>query len=110
MNIKKINTKKATLTRKTTFLLTTLSVGAAFLLASPEVFAVKAGEMKTSVDYVTALLDNNLVPLILTAGVVGGTAFAFIKSTFTPLVISLVTTVGYGFANKWLTSVYGLCV
>lgn len=91
-------------------MLTSLTIGAVCLLSSPEAYAVKAGEMKTSVDYVTALLDNNVVPLILTAGVVGGTAFAFIKSTFTPLVIALVTTVGYGFANKWLTSVYALCV
>lgn len=89
---------------------TAFAVGSAFLLTNPDACAVKAGEMKTSVDYVTALLDNNIVPLILTAGVVGGTAFAFIKSTFTPLVIALVTTVGYGFANKWLTSVYALCI
>lgn len=95
---------------KNTLTLTAFAVGAAFLLLTPEVMAVKAGEMKTSVDYVTALFDNNLVPLILTAGVVGGTAFAFIKSTFTPLVIALVTGVGYGFANKWLTSVYSLCM
>lgn len=95
---------------KKTLMLMSLTIGVVCLLPNPEAYAVKAGEMKTSVDYVTSLLDNNLVPLILTAGVVGGTAFAFIKSTFTPLVISLVTTVGYGFANKWLTPVYGLCV
>ncbi len=95
---------------KKTLIFTSLTIGAFCLLSTPEASAVKAGEMKTSVDYVTALLDNNVVPLILTAGVVGGTAFAFIKSTFTPLIIALVTTVGYGFANKWLTSVYALCI
>lgn len=95
---------------KMALMLMSLTIGTICLLSSPEANAVKAGEMKTSVDYVTALLDNNVVPLILTAGVVGGTAFAFIKSTFTPLVIALVTTVGYGFANKWLTSVYALCI
>ena len=105
-----MNTKISLTSNKTAFYLTAFSVGAAFLLASPEACAVKAGEMKTSVDYVTNLLDNNLVPLILTAGVVGGMALAFIKSTYVPLVIALVTGVGYGFANKWLTSVYALCV
>ena len=91
-------------------MLTTCAVGSAFLFASPEASAVKAGEMKESVDYVTLLLNNNIVPLILVAGVVGGTALAFIKSTFSPLIISLVTAVGYGFANKWLSTVYALCV
>ena len=91
-------------------MLMSFAVGTVYLLSSSEAYAVKAGEMKTSVDYVTALLDNNIVPLILTAGVVGGTAFAFLKSTFTPLIIALVTTIGYGFANKWLTSVYALCI
>ena len=80
------------------------------LLSASEAYAVKAGEMKTSVDYVTALLDNNIVPLILVAGVVAGTAFAFLKSNFGPLVLSLVTAVGYGFAHKWLTTVYALCI
>ena len=95
---------------KKTGLLTILAVGTSFLLSASEAYAVKAGEMKTSVDYVTALLDNNIVPLILVAGVVAGTAFAFLKSNFGPLVLSLVTAVGYGFAHKWLTTVYALCV
>lgn len=89
---------------------TLLTLIGVFLLTNHEASAVKAGEMKESVDYVTLLLSNNIVPLILIAGVVGGTALAFIKSTFSPLVISLVTAVGYGFANKWLSTVYALCV
>ena len=92
------------------FMLTPCAIGAAFLLVNPEASAVKAGEMKESVDYVNLLLNNNIVPLILVAGVVGGTALAFIKSTFSPLVIALVTAVGYGFANKWLSTVYALIV
>jgi len=91
-------------------LVTLLATAATLLLTSSEVYAVKAGEMKESVDYVNLLLNNNIVPLILVAGVVGGTALAFIKSTFSPLVIALVTAVGYGFANKWLSTVYALCV
>ncbi len=93
-----------------TSLVTLFATAATLLLTSSEVYAVKAGEMKESVDYVNLLLNNNIVPLILVAGVVGGTALAFIKSTFSPLVIALVTAVGYGFANKWLSTVYALIV
>ena len=93
-----------------TSLVTLFATAATLLLTSSEAYAVKAGEMKESVDYVNLLLNNNIVPLILVAGVVGGTALAFIKSTFSPLVIALVTAVGYGFANKWLSTVYALCV
>lgn len=79
-------------------------------LSGSETLAVKAGEMRESVNYVTALLDNNIVPLILAGGVAGGAAFAFLKQNFTPLIMSLMTSVGYGFGNKWISTVYSLCI
>lgn len=87
-----------------------LYAGAAALFFSPEAFAVREGEMRESVTYVTSLLDNNIVPLILTAGVAGGAAFGFLKQNFTPLVMAMLTSVGYGFGHKWISTVYSLCV
>lgn len=84
--------------------------GVALVFSGSHVLAVKAGEMSESVNYVTALLDNNIVPLILAAGVAGGAAFAFLKQNFTPLIMSLITSVGYGFGNKWISTVYSLCI
>jgi hypothetical protein len=86
------------------------AIGAALLLSSPDAFAVQAGEMKTSVDYLKGLLDNNIVPAVIGTGIVAGMGLAFMKSTFSPLLIALSTAVAYGFANKWITTVYALCV
>lgn len=87
-----------------------LAFGIAFILSTSEASAVQAGEMQTSVNYLKGLLDNNIVPAIIGTGVVAGTGFAFIKSSFSPLVIALCTGVGYAFANKWITTVYAVCV
>lgn len=87
-----------------------LVIGAVYLLSAPEVYAVQAGEMKTSVDYLKGLLDNNIVPAVIGTGIVAGMGLAFMKSTFSPLLIALSTAVAYGFANKWITTVYALCV
>jgi hypothetical protein len=86
-------------------------IGIATLLLHPsEALAVKAGEMRDSVNYVTSLLDNNIVPLILAAGVAGGAAFGFMKQNFAPLVMASITAVGYGFCSKWISTVYSVCI
>lgn len=95
---------------KRLFLASLLMGTGVFLLTAPEAYAVKAGEMKTSVDYLAGLLDNNIVPAVIGTGVVAGTGFAFLKQQFSPLVISLCTAIGYGFANKWVSTVYALCI
>jgi hypothetical protein len=88
-------------------LLVALAVG---MLMSPEAFAVKEGEMKVGVKYLTDLLDNNIIPLVLLAGTGTGAAVSYMKSSFTPLVISLCTAGGYGFAHKWISAVYTACI
>ena len=85
----------------------TLAVG---MLMSPEAFAVKEGEMKVGVKYLTDLIDNNIIPLVLLAGTGTGAAVSYMKSSFTPLVISLCTAGGYGFAHKWISAVYTACI
>lgn len=80
------------------------------LLFSPEVFAVKEGEMKAGVTYLTGLLDNNIIPLVLLAGTGVGAAVSYMKSSITPLIVSLCTAGGYGFAHKWIGTVYAVCV
>lgn len=82
----------------------------ALILSIPEAYAVQEGEMRTSVDYLTGLLNNNIVPAVIGTGVVAGTGFAFLKQQFAPLVVSICTAIGYGFANKWVGTVYSLCV
>jgi len=80
------------------------------LLFAPEAMAVKAGEMKVGVTYLTELLDNNIIPLVLLTGTGAGAAVSYMKSSFTPLVIAICTAGGYGFAQKWISSVYTACI
>lgn len=87
-----------------------LVVAAGSLLFSPEVFAVKEGEMKAGVTYLTGLLDNNIIPLVLLAGTGVGATVSYMKSSITPLIVSLCTAGGYGFAHKWIGTVYAVCV
>ena len=88
-------------------LLVAFAVG---MLVAPEAFALKEGEMKVGVKYLTDLLDNNIIPLVLLAGTGAGAAVSYMKSSFTPLVISLCTAGGYGFAHKWISAVYTACI
>lgn len=86
-----------------------LALGTAFILSTGDASAVQAGEMKTSVDYLKGLLDGNIVPAVIGTGIVAGTGVSLMKQSFSPLVISLCTAVGYAFANKWITTVYAVC-
>ena len=87
-----------------------LTLAAACVLFAPEAMAVKEGEMKTGVTYLTGLLDNNIIPLVLLTGTGAGAAVSYMKSSFTPLVIAICTAGGYGFAHKWISSVYTACI
>jgi hypothetical protein len=87
-----------------------LTLAAACVLFAPEAIAVKEGEMKVGVTYLTGLLDNNIIPLVLLTGTGAGAAVSYMKSSFTPLVIAICTAGGYGFAHKWISSVYTVCI
>jgi hypothetical protein len=93
--------------KKTLFILALSAISIFFL---PDAFAVKEGEMKTGVNYLTGLLDNNIMPLVLLTGAGAGAAVSYMKSSFTPLVIAICTAGGYGFAHKWISSVYTACI
>lgn len=108
------STKKQKLSQKQATLQTKYPIylfwAAAFVLFSTDVMAVKEGEMKTGVTYLTGLLDNNIIPLVLLTGTGAGAAVSYMKSSFTPLVIAICTAGGYGFAHKWISSVYTACI
>ena len=87
-----------------------LTLTAVCVLFAPEAMAVKEGEMKTGVTYLTGLLDNNIIPLVLLTGTGAGAAVSYMKSSFTPLVVAICTAGGYGFAQKWISSVYTACI
>ena len=111
INTKTLSLLSAFYPKKHKILSIAFMVGAAaWMLSGQEVYGVQDGEMRGSVNYLTGLLNNNIVPAMIAAGMVAGAGFGFIKQQFAPLVIAICTTIGYGFARAWIGEVYALCV
>ena len=64
--------------------------------------------LNTSVGNLVSILNNNLVPIILLCGCLGGAALAYMKSSPAPFIIALITTVSFGFARSWINGTYAL--
>ncbi len=88
-----------------------LLVTTAFLLCSPESYAVNAaGEMGASVTRVNTLLGGNVMNAIMGIGIVASVVISFMKSSLIPLGIGMGTGVLYGFAKTWINTVFAVCV
>ncbi|MBY0500430.1 MAG: hypothetical protein K2P93_00305 [Alphaproteobacteria bacterium] len=85
----------------------------AFLMFTPEAFGVAntndAGFNQSTTNLV-AIINNSLVPITLIAGCLASAALAFMKSTPTPFVIAILTTISFGFAKVWINTTYAICV
>ena len=85
----------------------------AFLFFTPEAFGVAntadAGFNQSTANLV-GIINNSLVPIILIAGCLASAALAFMKSTPTPFVIAILTTISFGFAKVWINTTYAICV
>ena len=85
----------------------------AFLAFSNQVFGVAntadAGFNQSTANLV-GIINNSLVPITLIAGCLASAALAFMKSTPTPFVIAILTTISFGFAKVWINTTYAICV
>ena len=85
----------------------------AFLMFSTEAFGVAntadAGFNQSTANLV-GIINNSLVPIILIAGCLASAALAFMKSSPTPFVIAILTTISFGFAKVWINTTYAICV
>jgi hypothetical protein len=85
----------------------------AFLAFIPEAFGVAATTdvgFNTSTNNLVGIINNSLVPITLIAGCLASAALAFMKSTPTPFVIAILTTISFGFAKVWINTTYAICV
>lgn len=64
--------------------------------------------LNTSVGNLVSILNNNLVPVVLICGCLAGAALAYMKSSPSPFIIALITTVSFGFARSWINGTYAL--
>ncbi|MBP6951572.1 MAG: hypothetical protein KBD36_02820 [Alphaproteobacteria bacterium] len=84
----------------------------ACLLFTPEAFGVAntadAGFNQSTANLV-GIINNSLVPITLIAGCLASAALAFMKSTPTPFVIAILTTISFGFAKVWINTTYAIC-
>lgn len=85
-----------------------------FLASTPEVFGAKTEELtdlgfKASTTNLFAILNNSLIPIVLIAGCLASAALAFMKSSPTPFVIAVLTTISFGFAKVWINTTYAIC-
>ncbi|OJW46985.1 MAG: hypothetical protein BGO67_09825 [Alphaproteobacteria bacterium 41-28] len=96
--------------KNTLFVLPFFMIAIIFLSNPPDVFAVQEGQMKESVNNLRALLGGNVIAAVLTAGVVAGAIFSYMKSSFVPFGTSIGIAIGYAFANKWIEAAYTCCI
>lgn len=85
----------------------------AFLAFSTQAFGVGAtadAGFNQSTTNLVGIINNSLVPIILIAGCLASAALAFMKSTPTPFVIAILTTISFGFAKVWINTTYAICV
>jgi len=84
----------------------------AFLVCTSEAFGVVATNdvgFNTSTNNLVLIINGSLVPITLIAGCLASAALAFMKSTPTPFVIAILTTISFGFAKVWINATYGIC-
>ncbi len=84
----------------------------AFLVCTSEAFGVAntadAGFNQSTANLV-GIINGSLVPITLIAGCLASAALAFMKSTPTPFVIAILTTISFGFAKVWINTTYAIC-
>lgn len=84
----------------------------AFLLCASKAFGVAntadAG-FTASTNNLVGIINNSLVPITLIAGCLASAALAFMKSSPTPFVIAILTTISFGFAKVWINTTYAIC-
>lgn len=85
----------------------------AFLVFTPEAFGVAnttdAG-LNQSTNNLVGIINNSLVPITLIAGCLAAAALSFMKSSPTPFIIAVLTTISFGFAKVWINTTYAICV
>ena len=85
----------------------------AFLAFTPEVFGVAnttdAG-LNQSTNNLVGIINNSLVPITLIAGCLAAAGLAFMKSSPTPFIVAVLTTISFGFAKVWINTTYAICV
>ncbi len=85
----------------------------AFLIFTPEVFGVAnttdAG-LNQSTNNLVGIINNSLVPITLIAGCLAAAALSFMKSSPTPFIVAVLTTISFGFAKVWINTTYAICV
>ena len=84
----------------------------AFLAFTPEVIGVAntadAGFNQSTANLV-GIINNSLVPIILIAGCLAAVALSFMKSSPSPFIIAILTTISFGFAKIWINTTYAIC-
>lgn len=85
----------------------------AFLAFTPEVFGVAntndAGLNQSTANLV-GIINGSLVPITLIAGCLAAAGLAFMKSSPTPFIVAVLTTISFGFAKVWINATYAICV
>ncbi|MBP6951909.1 MAG: hypothetical protein KBD36_03170 [Alphaproteobacteria bacterium] len=85
----------------------------AFLAFTPEAFGVAntndAG-LNQSTTNLVGIINNSLVPITLIAGCLAAAGLAFMKSSPTPFIVAVLTTISFGFAKVWINTTYAICV
>lgn len=85
----------------------------AFLIFTPEVFGVAnttdAG-LNQSTNNLVGIINNSLVPITLIAGCLAAAGLSFMKSSPTPFIVAVLTTISFGFAKVWINTTYAICV
>src|SRR5947209_4062847 len=97
--------------KNTLLMLSFFTLAAALLLTSTDLLAVGVSTdagLNTSIANLTGILTHNLIPIILTCGCLAGAALAFMKSSPTPFIVALITTVSFGFARSWIGGTYAV--
>lgn len=104
----KLKTFKDFATRHKDALITTatIAVFTAIALDSSDALALKEDAMKESVKYMESILRGNAARIMVVVGLLAGAVISFAKANFTPMAISLGTSVAYGGANLWIDSAY----
>jgi hypothetical protein len=84
-----------------------------FLAYMPEAFGVAnttdAG-LNQSTTNLVGIINNSLVPITLIAGCLAAAGLSFMKSSPTPFIVAVLTTISFGFAKVWINTTYAVCI
>ncbi len=83
------------------------------LLLTPEAFGVANTTdvgLNQSTNNLVGIINNSLVPITLIAGCLAAAGLAFMKSSPTPFIVAVLTTISFGFAKVWINTTYAICV